>query len=84
MSEVEKIYYNMDKLTDNFVDLPESEEARKKFDADFEKMIPEDKRMAFSDLMTNATSAYEKQGFIYGFNYAVALLTSGKVVSANE
>lgn len=40
MIPVEKVYYNMDKLHDNFVDLPETLEAREEFERNVEKMIP--------------------------------------------
>lgn len=84
MNAVEKIYYNMDKLSDNYVDLAESIEASDKVTSAIKSLVPEDKQLKFSDEVSHSQAAYEKQGFIYGFNFAVSLLTSGKVVAANE
>jgi hypothetical protein len=76
MSEIEKIYYNMDKLSDDFTELPETEKASEQL----YNLLGKDFVLKHEDVITDLTSANEKQGFIYGFRYAVGLLMDGKQV----
>lgn len=77
MSEIEKIYYNFEKLNDDFVDLPETKQASNEVGEIIENMVPSGK-LELQDAITGLCALNEKQGFIYGFQYAVALLTCGK------
>jgi hypothetical protein len=38
----------------------------------------------YEDEIIDCTDANEKQGFIFGFQYAVSLLVNGEAVSVNE
>ena len=80
MTAIEKVYYNMDKLYDNFVDLPETLEVRAEFERNVEELIPAEKKMYFNDSLMALTAANEKQGFLYGFQYAVSLFTCSVLV----
>lgn len=72
MNYHEKLYYNLDKLSDNYGDMEETKEKR---DA-MEKAIGAEVYEKAEDEICCCMSANEKQGFIHGFQYAVALLTS--------
>lgn len=75
---LDKIYSNIDKLIDNYADLPETEEAEKRFWEYAEKNILQGNRIVKERELESALYdvAYfnEKQGFIYGFNYALGLI----------
>lgn len=77
MSEIEKIYYNMDKLSDGFTELPETEKASERL----YDLLGKEFILEHEDIITSLTSANEKQGFIYGFQYAIRLLMEGKQVN---
>ncbi len=68
---LDKIYSNIDKLIDNYADLPETEEAEKRFWEYAEKNILQGNRIVKERELESALYdvAYfnEKQGFIYGF-----------------
>ncbi len=75
MGAVDKIFDNFELLYDNYTDLPETREARnglfkhiEEKGIDMEKMEP---------YITALISEYERQGFLYGFRYASALLLDG-------
>ena len=68
MSEIEKLYLSMDENV--LVDLPETQEASDRLYEEF----GDDFIMRHEDTIIRLTSANEKQGFIYGFQYAVRLL----------
>lgn len=74
MSNLEKLYYNMENLSDDWTDTPETMRAYEKLEEKIDKSVL---RECESEIFTHAT-ACEKQGFIRGFQYAVSLLTSGK------
>lgn len=80
MSEIEKLYYNMDRLSDNWKDMPEAKEALSKLESAMGRKV----YMKYEDEISSCVSANEKQGFILGFQYAVSLLTGGKVVPRYE
>ena len=84
VKEIEKIYYNFEKLCDDYVELPETEKAKKEFweylyihnligNAGSSHKLPLD------ELINEISAANEKQGFIYGFSYAVKLMKEGVV-----
>ena len=77
MSNLEKLYYNMEKLIDDWVDMPETKEASDRL----EEALGEELYEEYEDIICECMSVNEKQGFIKGFQYAVSLLTSGKAVS---
>lgn len=79
MSNLEKMYYNMEKLSDDWEDMPETKKSRDKL----EETIGNELYAKYEDVICDYVSANEKQGFIKGFQYAVSLLTSGKAVAVN-
>lgn len=77
MTNLEKLYYNMHVLTDDYADSKEAEEARDAVEKDLGKDF-----MKYEDTIAAFASATEKQGFITGFKCAVSLMTSGKEILA--
>lgn len=73
-----KIYSNIDKLIDYYADLPETKEADKRFWEYARKNILQGSRNVEERELESALYdvAYfnEKQGFLYGFNYALELI----------
>lgn len=82
MSPIDKIYYNFEKLHDNFVDLKETKDAID----NLEKYLEENEidLMEAEPHYVALSTESERQGFVYGFQYAVALLTAGNVEVQNE
>ena len=76
MSNLEKLYYNMHLLKDNYVDSEETKEARD----NVEKALGRKAYLEYEEEISTLTASVEKLGFITGFQYAVSLLTSGKAV----
>lgn len=76
MNNLEKLYYNMDKLSDNWTDTPEVKAASDRL----EEALGEELYLKYEDEICNCQSANHKEGFVKGFQYAVSLMTSGKVV----
>lgn len=76
MNNLEKLYYNMDRLSDKYGDMKETKEAQDAMENAIGKEVLEKAEGAIYRCM----SANEKQGFIYGFQYAVSLLMSGMEV----
>ena len=76
MSNLEKLYYNMHKLNDDYKDSEEVIQAMN----NVENAIGREAYFEHEEEITALTSANEKQGFILGFQYAVSLLTYGKTV----
>lgn len=74
MSTIEKLYYNMEKLTDDFVDSPETRVALKKLED-----IVGDLTDEIEDCICDYAVVNEKQGFICGFKYAMSLMSDGSV-----
>lgn len=74
MNYLEKLYYNMEKLSDDWTDSPEVRAASDKL----EKALGDELYGKYEDEINDCESANHKEGFIKGFQYAVSLLTSGK------
>ena len=72
MSEIEKIYYNFNELCDDFAELKDTVEARKKI----EQKMGEELFLKFDNEISNCCMYAEKQGFIWGFQYAMRLMAS--------
>lgn len=77
MSNLEKLYYNLDRLIENYDDTEEIKDARN----NLEKMLGREAYTKHETEISILEYKSEKQGFITGFQYAVSLLTSGKAVS---
>ena len=73
-----RIYRNIDNLIDNHVDLPETKEAEKRFWEYAGKNIlqgGEDmEERELESVLYSVAYFNEKQGFMYGFNYALELM----------
>lgn len=72
MSNLEKLYYNMDKLDDNWVDTPEVKAASDQLI----EALGNELYAKYEDEILYYTAANHKEGFVKGFQYAVSLLTS--------
>ncbi len=75
MGAVEKVFDNFEILCSGYADLPEAREARDSMygylDAHGIDMVDAGHHIS------TVVSEYEKQGFLYGFRYAAALLLDG-------
>jgi len=73
-----KVYGNIDKLIDHYADLPETKEAEKRFWAYARKNVLQGSRSVkereLESVLYDVAYFNEKQGFIYGFNYALELI----------
>lgn len=73
-----KIYSNIDDLIDNHVDLPETKDAEKRFWEYAGKNMLQDgeyaKKCELESVLYGVAYFNEKQGFMYGFNYALELM----------
>lgn len=78
MSNLEKLYYNMDKLNDNWADTEEVKAASDRL----EEALGDELYAKYEDEICDCTAANHKEGFIKGFQYAMSLLISGKAVEA--
>ena len=73
--EIEKIYNNIEKLTDGYADLPETQQAYDNAMSYLkEHKLPPKIEPEVSDLLNDINYYGERQGFLYGFQYAVRLL----------
>ena len=72
MSNIEKLYYNMSRLSDSYSD---SEEVKTAL-SEVENVLGYDSFMEYEEIISAYAAASEKQGFIAGFQYAVSLLTN--------
>lgn len=77
MSNIEKLYYNMDKISDNWVDSPELRATANRL----EEALGDELYAKYEDEICNCTAANHKEGFVKGFQYAVSLLTGGKAAA---
>lgn len=85
MNEVGRLFENLDNLIDDYVDLEDRSKASNKMLEYLKEKEPEHKGFVRAeDLLNELTYENEKQGFIYGFKYAVALLMSGRNVTVKE
>lgn len=75
MGAVDKLFDNFEKLYEGYTDLPQTREVR---DDTFkylkEKGIDEN---GIENYISPLISEYERQGFLYGFRYAVSLFLDG-------
>lgn len=73
-----KIYNYLDKLLDKYSDLTETIDAEKRFwdyaEEYIFKNIEELDKINFENALYDVAFFKEKQGFLYGFNYALNLL----------
>ena len=76
MNSIEKLYYNMDKLNENWTDTPEVKAASDRL----EEALGDELYAKYEDEICNCTAANHKEGFVKGFQYAISLLTGGKAV----
>lgn len=70
MSAIEKIYYDLENLEDNLADLEDTVESMRKLQ---EKMGRE-MFLKYDDEISDCCMYTEKQGFIWGFQYAMKLM----------
>ena len=72
------IYNYLDKLLEKYSDLPETAEAERRFWEYAEKYIFKNReqidKIEFENALYDVAFYREKQGFLYGFNYALDLL----------
>lgn len=72
-----RIYNNLEKLIDTYTDLPETKEAEKEFWKYAKKNILQSNRNVeereLESVLFEVEEFREKQGFMYGFNYALEL-----------
>lgn len=78
---LERIFLNFNDINDDYDDLPETVQAGKELSGYMLKKYSKKDVIDLEGRISNVTLEYEKQGFIYGFKYAVALLMGGQ---ANE
>lgn len=73
-----RIYNNLEKLINKYTDLPETKKAEKEFWEYAKKNILQDNRNVeereLESVLYDVAYFNEKQGFIYGFNYALELI----------
>lgn len=75
IKEIEKIFYAFECLNKEYADSPEMIEKHREIrELLSKKEMLKAEYMEISDLISEATYHAEKQGFIYGFQYAVRLL----------
>lgn len=78
---IDRIFANFDKLVDAYVDLPETIAAEGRFweclDANYKKGMGRDEIIRVENALYEMASCKEKQGFFYGFNFAMDLLGRG-------
>lgn len=73
--EIEKLYYSLDRLMDDYADLPETLQAYRDAMAYLkEHKMPPKIEMEVNDLLSDIAYKNERQGFLYGFQYAIRLL----------
>lgn len=75
---IDRIFRNLERLIDDYEDLPETIEAEDRFwkyvDTNFLRNKSSKEIRNFEKVFYDAGFCKEKQGFLYGFNYAVKLL----------
>ncbi len=75
MGTVDKVFDNFEMLYDNYMDMPEAQEARNNAFKYIEENGIDMTQM--EHYITAIISEYERQGFLYGFRYAVSLFLDG-------
>lgn len=79
---ISKIYHNLEELTGGVKRFPETSSAFEQFKTYIEKnYLGNEARqwLELENLLLDVTLAYEKQGFILGFQYALNLLAKGNI-----
>lgn len=75
IKEIDKIYFNLEKLMDDYSDLPEVLEAhREVMEFLTAHKMPKKIELEVDELLCGIVQQSERQGFYYGFRYAVRLL----------
>lgn len=78
MKMIDRIFENLEKLMDNYVDLPETREAEERFweyvDSNILLNAENYEKIEFENVLYDFGSFREKQGFLYGFNLAMDLM----------
>lgn len=72
---INRVFSNRNELIDNYTDFPGTKMTVKKI----KEQVSDNQWEKLEDLFFDATGAFEEQGFIYGFRYAVELLMEGGV-----
>lgn len=75
-----KIYSNLHLLLDDFTDFPETEEAENNFWKFVKKNVLSNREpdIEFENVLLDVAHYNQKQGFIYGFKYAISLMFNDK------
>lgn len=77
---IETLYENFEVMNDDYKDLPETSEASDRFWEYMKQNFSiEGKLVDIDSCMTEVAVQNEKQGFIYGFQYAVMLMAGGNI-----
>ena len=75
---VNRLFENLDRLMDNYVDLPGTKDAEERFwnyvDSNIMTSEENSERVEFENVLYDVGSFREKQGFLYGFNLAMDLM----------
>lgn len=83
-----KIWNNLDRLIDDYADLPETKEAESRFWEYVKENIfrvgIQLKELDLENALYDVAFFNEKQGFLYGFNYALALMGNYDVMTDSE
>lgn len=74
MENIEKLYCNLHVLDECYHDMPDTIEASR----NLERAMGEELYAKYEDDICICKDMNEKQGFVFGFQYAVSLLTSGR------
>lgn len=74
MSNLERLYYNMEKISDDWMDSPEVRTATDRL----EEALGGELYTRYEAEICDCAAENHKDGFIKGFRYAVSLLTSEK------
>lgn len=77
MTTIERLYYNMEHLSDDWENQSEISAASDRM----EEALGRELYTKYGDEITHWEDVTHKDGFIKGFQYAVLLLTNGKAVS---
>lgn len=73
---IDKIFNNLDRLIDDYNDFPETTESENKFWEYADRNILKNTQLnirEFENVLCDVTYNHQRQGFIYGFQYAADL-----------
>ena len=78
---IDRIFNNLEKLIDGYGDSPETVAAENRFweclDTNYKKDMGRDEIIRVEDVLYEMASCKEKQGFFYGFHFAMDLMGKG-------